>query len=53
MNPAEDLCDKTFLLTTESVCKIHLSNVLGKNDHTASINSVRAKHNRLKKAAPL
>lgn len=30
MNPAEDLCDKTFLLTTESVCKIHLSNVLGK-----------------------
>ena len=30
MNPAEDLCVKTFLLTTESVCKIHLSNMLGK-----------------------
>ena len=30
MNPAEDLCDKNFLLTTESVCKIHLSNVIGK-----------------------
>ena len=51
MNPAEDLCDKTFLLTTESVCKIHLSN--DKNDNTASINSVRAKHNLLKKAALL
>ena len=30
MNPAEDLCDKTFLLATESVCKIHLSNMLPK-----------------------
>ena len=37
MNPAEDLCDKTFLLTTESVCKIYLSNVLGK----MSINQIK------------